>query len=44
MSEASNSTNISNVFVREDLEEFFDDIFQQLPIKFTTNNSANEAE
>jgi hypothetical protein len=37
MSQSSNSTNLSNVFDNDVFEHYFDDIFQQLPIKFTTN-------
>jgi hypothetical protein len=37
MSQSSNSTNLSNVFEGDTFDDYFDEIFQQLPLKFTTN-------
>lgn len=37
MSQSSNSTNLSNLFDYDAFDDYFDEIFQQLPIKFTTN-------
>jgi hypothetical protein len=42
MSQSSNSTNLSNVFENFAFDDYIDEIFHQLPIKFTSNNTHNE--
>ena len=42
MSQSSNSTILSNVFENFTFDDYLDEIFHQLPIQFTTNNTHNE--